>query len=117
MNIAPRLVAAVRMIIAVGVVAGIVDAFSSSSAQDASGRSTWVTAWGTSQQALGEARITNATVRMIARVTIPGENVRIRLDNSFGMDPVTIGRAYLGYRVRGAVLAAGSAPSRSTEHP
>ncbi len=40
---------------------------------------TWVTAWGTSQQALGETKITNATVRMIARVTIPGESVKVRL--------------------------------------
>src|ERR1700674_441992 len=41
----------------------------------------WVTAWGTSQQALGELKITNATARMIARVTIPGDSIRIRLDN------------------------------------
>src|SRR6185295_9392352 len=38
----------------------------------------WVTAWGTSQQSLSDVQITNATVRMIARVTIPGDNVRIR---------------------------------------
>lgn len=69
---------------------------------------TWVTAWGTSQQVLGDTRITNTTVRMIARVTVPGETVRIRLDNAFGTEPVTIGHAYVGHRVQGAVLAAGS---------
>lgn len=68
----------------------------------------WVTAWSTSQQVLGEDRITNATVRMIARVTTPGDAVRIRLDNAYGTEPVTIGRAFVGHRVRGAVLAAGS---------
>src|SRR5438093_11000491 len=68
----------------------------------------WVTAWGASQQGLGEAKITNATVRMIARVTIRGDSVRIRLDNTFGTEPVTIGRAYVGYRIQGAALAAGS---------
>ena len=68
----------------------------------------WFTAWSTSQQALGETRITNATVRMIARVTISGDAVRIRLDNSFGTEPVTIGRARVGYRIRGAAIAAGS---------
>ncbi len=68
----------------------------------------WVTAWSTSQQGLGEAPITNATVRMIARTTIPGDAVRIRLDNAFGTEPVTIAHAYVGHRVRGAVLAAGS---------
>jgi len=74
----------------------------------AAGEKTWVTAWGTSQQVLAETRITNATVRMIARVTIPGDSVRIRLDNTFGTEPVTIGRAYVGYRIQGAALAAGS---------
>ena len=68
----------------------------------------WVTGWGTSQQALGDAQITNATVRLIARVTIPGDNVRIRLDNTFGTTSVTIGRAYVGYRVQGAAIASGS---------
>ena len=68
----------------------------------------WVTAWSTSQQALGDARITNATVRMIARVTVPGGAVRIRLDNAFGAEPVSIGRAYVGARIRNAALARGS---------
>jgi len=72
------------------------------------GAATWITAWGTSQQALADVAITNATVRMIARVTIPGENIRIRLDNTFGTAAVRIGRAYVGYRVQGAALAAGS---------
>ena len=69
---------------------------------------TWVTGWGTSQQTLGDTRITNATARMIARVTIPGDAVRIRLDNTFGTERVTIARAYVGHRIRGAALAAGS---------
>ena len=67
-----------------------------------------MTAWGTSQQALGDTPITNATVRMVARVTIPGDAVRIRLDNAFGTGPVMVGRAYIGHRVQGAALAAGS---------
>ena len=108
MNIAQRLAATARVAIAIGLVVSVADAFSSSAAQDSSGRATWVTAWGTSQQALGDTQITNATVRMIARVTIPGDSVRIRLDNTFGTEPVTIGRAYIGYRVQGAALAAGS---------
>src|SRR6185369_8530926 len=66
------------------------------SAQSSNAR--WVTAWSTSQQALGEDRITNATVRMIARVTTPGDAVRVRLDNAYGTEPVTIGRAYVGHR-------------------
>src|SRR5205807_8791006 len=67
----------------------------------------WVTAWGASQQGLGEAKITNATVRMIARVTIPGDSVRIRLDNTFGTAPVTFGSVTVGPRIQGAAVAAG----------
>ena len=77
-------------------------------ARPAASGGTWVTAWGTSQQALGETRITNATVRMVARVTISGDAVRIRLDNTFGTEALAIGRAFVGLRVQGAVLAAGS---------
>src|SRR5438093_9053723 len=67
----------------------------------------WVTAWGASQQGLGEAKITNATVRMIARVTIPGDSVRIRLDNTFGTAPVTFGGVTVGPRIQGPAVAAG----------
>jgi lysophospholipase L1-like esterase len=68
----------------------------------------WVTAWGTSQQGVGDTAITNATVRMIARVTIPGQRIRIRLDNAYNTNAVTIGRAAVGYRVQSAAVAAGS---------
>ena len=68
----------------------------------------WVTAWSTSQQALGETRVTNATVRIIARTTIGGDAIRIRLDNTFGADPLRIGQAYIGQRARGSVLVVGS---------
>jgi lysophospholipase L1-like esterase len=68
----------------------------------------WVTAWGASQQGLGATKITNATVRMIARVTIPGDSVKVRLDNTFGPVPVVFGKASIGPRVRGAALAAGT---------
>src|SRR5213596_2142457 len=67
----------------------------------------WVTAWGASQQGLGEAKITNATVRMIARVTIPGDSIRIRLDNTFGTAPVTFGSVRVGPRIQGSAVAAG----------
>jgi lysophospholipase L1-like esterase len=68
----------------------------------------WITAWGTSQQGLGTNAVTNATVRMIARVTISGESVRIRLDNTFGSVPLSIGKAYVGQRIQGAAVAPGS---------
>jgi hypothetical protein len=90
-----------------GLVLGLVGALICGGALAAQSPS-WVTAWSTSQQAIGDVRITDATVRMIARVTVPGDAVRIRLDNAFGMEPVSIGRAYVGPRIRGAALASGS---------
>ena len=68
----------------------------------------WITAWGTSQNGLGTISVTNATVRMIARPTVSGAAVRIRLDNTFGTSPLAIGKAYVGVRIQGATLAAGS---------
>ena len=68
----------------------------------------WVTAWGSSQSAVAGDGLTNTTVRMIARVTVSGGAVRIRLDNTFGVTPVTIGKAYVGPRIQGATVAAGS---------
>jgi lysophospholipase L1-like esterase len=68
----------------------------------------WITAWATSQQALGTAAISNATVRLIARVTAPGQAIRLRLDNTFGTTPLVIGAARAGTRALGAALVAGS---------
>jgi lysophospholipase L1-like esterase len=65
----------------------------------------WVTAWGTSQQGLGDTGIGNATVRLIARATLPGEAVRIRLDNTFGTAPVTFMHTTIAPRVRGPAVA------------
>jgi lysophospholipase L1-like esterase len=45
---------------------------------------------------------------MIARVTIPGDAVRIRLANTLGAAPLSVRKAYVGERVRGAALAPGS---------
>jgi lysophospholipase L1-like esterase len=74
-------------------------------AQDAG--QAWATAWATSQQGLGPTKISNATIRMIARVTIPGESIRVRLDNTFGTAPVEFGKASVGLRVRGPAVAVG----------
>src|SRR5262245_58069743 len=75
--------------------------------QPASG-ARWRTAWATSQQSLGMNAISNTTVRLIARVTIAGDAVRIRLDNTYGTTPLKIGKAYVGIRARGALLVEGS---------
>lgn len=76
--------------------------------QPAAAPERWVTAWGTSQNGLGMDAVSNTTVRMVARVTISGDAVRIRLDNTFGTSPLTIARAYIGHRIQGAAVAPGS---------
>src|SRR5947208_2261273 len=58
----------------------------------------WITAWGTSQQELGQTRVSNATLRLIARVTAPGDAIRLRFDNTFGIAPVTFGKVSAGPR-------------------
>ena len=70
--------------------------------------SRWITAWGTSQNGVGNTPIGNATVRMVARVSIGGDAVRIRLDNTYGKTPIAIGKAYVGHVVRGSALEQGS---------
>lgn len=99
--------ARIRRLVGAGLMVGMA-AGSATVATQVGGSPRWVTGWSTSHQALGDAAVTNATVRLIARVTIPGDRVRIRLDNTFGREPLTIGRAFVGHRVRGAQLAAGS---------
>ena len=70
--------------------------------------SQWFTAWSTSQQSLGNTAMTDATVRLMARVTAGGESIRIRLDNTYGTGPLVIGAVTVGVPVRGATLAPGS---------
>jgi lysophospholipase L1-like esterase len=73
-----------------------------------SARARWVTAWGTSQQTTGSVPLTNTTVRLNARVTIGGDALRLRFDNTYGKTTVSIGRAYVGLRARGPVVVPGS---------
>ncbi len=58
----------------------------------------WTTAWATSQQVVGQTRVSNATLRLIARVTAPGDAIRLRFDNTFGTAPVTFGKVSAGPR-------------------
>ena len=94
----------------IAVVAGLALLLASGTAarQAAPTSERWVTAWGTSQQGLGTGAVSNTTVRMIARVTISGQAVRVRLDNTFGTAPLVIGKAYVGHRIQGAAVAPGS---------
>jgi lysophospholipase L1-like esterase len=79
----------------------------SAAAQQTAG-ARWVTAWATSQQTLGDTSLTDATVRLMARVTATGESIRVRLDNTYGTRPLVVGAAAIGEPMRGATLTPGS---------
>ena len=70
----------------------------------------WVTAWGSSLQGASpeDVTVTDASVRLIARSTIGGDRARVRLENTFGEEPLMIGAASVGFQARGAALVAGS---------
>ena len=105
----PRMATA-SLLSRIAVIAGLALLLASGTAarQAAPASERWVTAWGTSQQGLGTGAVSNTTVRMIARVTISGQAVRVRLDNTFGTAPLVIGKAYVGHRIQGAAIAPGS---------
>jgi lysophospholipase L1-like esterase len=101
----PKMAGKLRFLVAIALSVALLE---SPAAAQQRGSGNWVTAWGSSQHVLSTSAITNATVRMMARVTLGGEQVRVRLDNTLGTSPVAIGRAYVGLRLLGAVLAPGS---------
>ena len=70
----------------------------------------WVAAWGSSMQSASPETwtVTDASVRLVARSTIGGTQVRIRLENTFGDEPLTVGAASVGLQSRGAALVPGS---------
>lgn len=89
------------------VAAGLALSIAAATAEQTPG-ARWVTAWGTSQHGLGNATMTDATVRLIARITASGESVRIRLDNTYGTTPLVVGAASLGEPMIGPRLTPGS---------
>ena len=54
------------------------------------------------------SRFDNQTVRMIARASIGGRRLRIKLENGFGYAPVNIGAAHIALRADESQIAQGS---------
>ncbi|HTE42033.1 MAG TPA: SGNH/GDSL hydrolase family protein [Steroidobacteraceae bacterium] len=79
---------------------------------NSSGRSeeNWVGTWGTSQVttiATGQA-FNNQTLRLIVHPSLGGDRVRIRISNTFGTKPLSIGAASIALQESGASVVAGS---------
>ncbi|HEX3742574.1 MAG TPA: SGNH/GDSL hydrolase family protein [Bryobacteraceae bacterium] len=73
----------------------------------------WVATWGTAESLLppsatGPAGFHNQTVRMVARTSIGGQRVRIKVENAFGVAPVTIGAAHIALRSKDSAIVSGS---------
>lgn len=59
-------------------------------------------------QAIGTQGLRNQTVRMIARTSIAGQRLRVRLSNAFGGTPVVLGAAHLAIRGKESAIVADS---------
>jgi lysophospholipase L1-like esterase len=56
----------------------------------------WFTSWAQSQQGLADTTLDNQSMRMITHLSQGGDAVRIRLQNTFGKDALTIDRTTVG---------------------
>jgi lysophospholipase L1-like esterase len=73
----------------------------------------WVATWGSSPVAPLPANntnpgFTNQTVRMIVHTSVGGSQVRVRLSNAFGTDPLSIGAVHIALRSKDSSTAPGS---------
>ena len=86
----------------------------------------WVTTWATAELLVrppapaaaptaqpkapqaGSRGFNNQTVRMIARVSMGGKRVRVRVSNAFGSVPVTVGGVHIALRAKDSEIVAGS---------
>lgn len=71
---------------------------------------TWVTAWQAAPQAAEAGdELPGATLRMIVQPQVSGDQLRIRLSNAYGEEPLRIGATSVGRSAGGAELADGTA--------
>ncbi len=68
----------------------------------------WVGTWTAAPAPAEGAVFSNHTLRMIPRVSIGGNRLRVRISNAYGSRPLTIGAARVGLRGAGPGLVPGS---------
>jgi lysophospholipase L1-like esterase len=76
----------------------------------------WVGTWAAAPQmpsveghlAAADAGFDNQTVRMIVRVSVGGEELRVRFSNAFGQQAVTLADAHIALAGSGAAIVAGT---------
>ncbi|MFJ7214005.1 GDSL-type esterase/lipase family protein [Amycolatopsis sp. NPDC098790] len=62
----------------------------------------WFTSWAQSQDGRADAPVSGQSLRMITHLSQGGDAVRVRLQNTFGTGPLTIGHATAGLSTSGA---------------
>ncbi|HEY2539723.1 MAG TPA: hypothetical protein VGI28_09555, partial [Stellaceae bacterium] len=62
----------------------------------------WVGTWTTAPAPAEGAALNNHTLRMNARVSIGGDQLRVRLSNAYGQRPLAIGGAHIALRPKEA---------------
>lgn len=60
----------------------------------------WVASWGAAMDSPGP-KLSDQTVRQVVRVSVGGPVLRVRLSNSFGNGPVTLGPVHVALRAEG----------------
>ncbi len=69
------------------------------------GRPGWFTSWAQSQQNLAPVTLHDQSVRMITHLSQGGSAVRVRLQNTFGRQPLTVDRTTAALSTGGASVA------------
>ncbi|HKX28582.1 MAG TPA: SGNH/GDSL hydrolase family protein [Blastocatellia bacterium] len=70
------------------------------------GSRNWVGTWGSAPQALGANSLSNVTLRQIVHLSLGGRMVRIRLDNTYGDQPLTFSNVRVALQDNGAAVQA-----------
>ena len=65
----------------------------------------WFTSWAQSQDGHADAPVSGQSLRMITHLSQGGDAVRVRLQNTFGTGPLTIGHATAGLSTSGAEVS------------
>ncbi len=69
----------------------------------------WHATWTTAMHALeGPQIVADETLRQEVRLTVGGDQLRVRLSNRFGAEPVTVSRAAVGEAAEAGAVVAGS---------
>jgi lysophospholipase L1-like esterase len=66
----------------------------------------WFTSWAQSQDGRADTPVSGQSMRMITHLSQGGDAVRVRLQNTFGTGPLTVGHATAGLSAGGAAVTA-----------